>query len=488
MLAKATASTVEPRPTEARGARAWSRTEAGSVSARRWLVFILLFGFVARIAILQSVSHVGLLIDDERDYHDLATHIVDGRGFASKALGTTSSRPPFYPAFVAAVWSVTGQHTLQAVRAAQIPLSLATVCLVWLIARRLFDERAAIVAAAIWSIYPSFLYAGALLLTEVLFTFFLLGAIWLGLWTIDRPTWWRASLAGVSLGLGALTRSVLWPIPVLLVPIAVLALSRRFGWTRALAVGGGVLAGFVVVVAPWSIRNTRLQQKFTVVDTMGGLNLRMGNFEYTLEDRMWDGVSLTGDKAWAHQMYVEHPDSRGWTEGQKEKWAQQKAIEYMRQHPATTLRRSVLKFADFWGIEREYVAALSKGAYRPPRWFVVASSACILLAYPCVLLLGWFGIVGTVDRNPLQHGLVLFAVLFICAVHSLVFGHSRYHLPVMPIVAIYAAAAVSRGSWSWLNGRRLALAGLGSLVFGAAWAHEIFFRDGERILRFLRLA
>ena len=38
----------------------------------------------------------------------------------------------------------------------------------------------------------------------------------------------------------------------------------------------------------------------TIVDTMGGMNLRMGNYEYTPDDRMWDAVSLQGEKSWVH--------------------------------------------------------------------------------------------------------------------------------------------------------------------------------------------
>src|SRR5207344_2330236 len=118
-----------------------------------------------------------------------------------------------------------------------------------------------------------------------------------------------------------------------------LTLLIRDTWTRRLVLSGVVLAGYVVVIAPWAIRNTRLQQVVTIVDTMGGINLRMGNYEYTPDDRMWDAVSIRGDKNWVHGFTTDRPDQTP-TEGRKEKWAQRKAIEYMREHPLVTARRS----------------------------------------------------------------------------------------------------------------------------------------------------
>ncbi len=57
------------------------------------------------------------------------------------------------------------------------------------------------------------------------------------------------------------------------------------------------------------------------------------------------------------------------TEGMKDKWAQRKAIEYMRRASGQTFRRSLIKFADFWGLEREFIAGVQQGLFNPPRWF-----------------------------------------------------------------------------------------------------------------------
>src|SRR3546814_1865672 len=46
-----------------------------------------------------------LKIVDEQHYHELATHLARGDGFAMNT-GPTSMRPPLYPFFVAATWAL----------------------------------------------------------------------------------------------------------------------------------------------------------------------------------------------------------------------------------------------------------------------------------------------------------------------------------------------------------------------------------------------
>ena len=74
---------------------------------------------------------------------------------------------------------------------------------------------------------------------------------------------------------------------------------------------------------------------------MGGLNLLMGNYEYTPEDRMWDAVSLTGAQNWAAPLALAPRPQNGWSKGAKEHWAQSRAVEFMIAHPGVTARRSV---------------------------------------------------------------------------------------------------------------------------------------------------
>jgi len=449
------------------------------------LLVLLVAALVVRLALLWGAAGLELKIVDEQHYHQLGRSLARGHGFAWPPGTPTSIRPPAYPFFIAGVWWLTGRESLQAVRAAQVALSLLTVVLVYRLGRLVFDDRTAFLAAAIVAFYPSLLFAGILLLSETLFTLFVVLTAWAFARLMRDPQPAAALGVGAALGLAALTRSVLWPFPILLVPLTML--SVRATLSRRALCGGLVLLGYLLVVTPWAVRNTRLQGTFTVVDTMGGLNLRMGNYAHTPEDRTWDAISLEGSKHWAYEMPNQNPDRTGWTEGRKDQWARTAALTYMRENPMVTFRRSVLKLRDFWGLERELIASLQQRLYSPPLWFAVLSMIAVTVSYPTLLLAG---VLGACLRSPADwrmHAFLLLIVAFVCGIHAIVFGHSRYHLPLVPLIALYAARIATVGNWRELfeSARRAVLPVALACMFVAMWAQEIFVRDANRISNLL---
>ncbi|MES1255816.1 MAG: glycosyltransferase family 39 protein [Acidobacteriota bacterium] len=447
---------------------------------RLFLRIALVVGLLLRAAILWQTTNLGVTIVDEQQYSQIADNLLAGNGFAWHPGDLTSIRPPLFPAMVAAIWAVAGPRNLQAVRAVQIVLALALAGAVYLLGARAYSRAVGRYAAAVCWLYPSFIFFNFLILTETLFTLLLVVFLLCTVLLVQTPRASWALLCGVSLGLAALTRSVLWPLPIVLCPM--LAVLMRAPLVRRIGLPLLVVAGYALVVAPWAIRNTRLQGVVTVVDTMGGMNLRMGNYEYTPDDRMWDAVGLTGDKSWIHGIGDDLPGP-GVTEGMKEKWAQKKALQYMRAHPGVTVRRSLIKFADLWGLEREFMAGVRSGLFAPPAWFAVLGSICIIGAYVAVSLAGAVGIWLAAPADWRMQVVLLLPVLVIVAGHTIVFGHSRYHMPLVPVLAIYGTALVA-ARWPVL-GWRPAPAAIGAAAtvtaLMAIWVRQVVFVDLARI-------
>jgi 4-amino-4-deoxy-L-arabinose transferase-like glycosyltransferase len=439
----------------------------------------LVVGLLLRGAILWQTADLGVTIVDEQQYSQISDNLLAGNGFAWHPGDLTSIRPPLYPAMVAAIWAVAGPRNLQAVRIVQILLSLAMTGAVYLLGARLYSAAIGRYAAAVCWLYPSFVFFNFLILTETLFTLLLVVFLLCTVLLVQRPHASWAVLCGVSLGLAALTRSVLWPLPLVLCPLLVVLI--RAPLARRLALPLCVVAGYALVVAPWAVRNTRLQGVVTVVDTMGGMNLRMGNYEYTPDDRMWDAVALVGEKSWIHGL--SGPADVPMTEGRKEKWAQKKAIEYMRANPGVTLRRSFIKFADLWGLEREFMAGVRSGLFAPPEWFAVLASIAIIGAYAIVSVTGAAGMWLAPPRDWRMQALLLLPVLVIVGAHTIVFGHSRYHMPLVPILAVYGTAFVTTRApsfkWVFRPASIGAVVTVTSLV--AIWVRQVVFVDLARI-------
>jgi hypothetical protein len=283
------------------------------------------------------------------------------------------------------------------------------------------------------------------------------------------------------LGLAALTRSIVWPFPLVLAPF--LIVLGQGATRRRLACAALLLAGHALVLAPWAFRNTRLQGMPVVVDTMGGLNLRMGNYEHTPHDRIWDAVSMSGSKSWIAGLPPSPPVGGEWTEGLKERWARERAVEFILEHPGLTVWRAGIKFADFWGLDRDFLAGVQRGLFNPSRWFTVIAGLALLVGFPLVI---WLAVVGVCVRPPADwrsHAALWLLVAFVTALHSLVFGHPRYRLPLTPVFAIYAGAAVSGRLWQLRHERpgrwRLAMALCAGLA--AIWIAQFVLRDWPRV-------
>ena len=160
-------------------------------------------------------------------------------------------------------------------------LSLGTMAGIWVIARALYGNRAAVLALAVTTLYlPLFHYAG-LFLAENPFTCCLIAAYACVIKSIaaSRPagtTLW-ALAAGLLAGIAAsLKATILLPVAFTgLLVIAWLIRNRRRG---AVTVAAGVLVGMGSLLLPLSERCTRLAEgHFCLVSTNTGMNALMGH-------------------------------------------------------------------------------------------------------------------------------------------------------------------------------------------------------------------
>jgi 4-amino-4-deoxy-L-arabinose transferase-like glycosyltransferase len=449
----------------------------------RRLLGVLAVALAIRVLLIVTTASLGPRIADERDYLQIARSLAEGRGFAFDS-GPTSLRPPLYPAFIAALWLGSGTESLPLVRVAQVILALLTAWLVYRLGTDLYDECTGVAAAAITALYPVLIFQNMMALTETLFTLLVIASALALVRLVRAPSVARSLLAGALVGCAALTRSVFWPFPFVLAPLV--------GWWtpsplhRRISIAVSLLAGSVLVMAPWAVRNTRLQGVPVVVDTMGGLNLRMGNYEYTPHDRIWDAIGMQGEKSWIVGLPPAPPGGGVWTEGKKERWARGEALRFMLANPGLTLWRACIKFADFWGLDRDFLAGVQKGLFHPAPWFTLLAGIALLVAYPAVLAGALAGIWLAPPADRRAHLLLVLIVVFVCALHSVVFGHPRYRLPVMPVLAIYAGAALTRLDRRQITDVRRVWPVVTCLTFMVAiWVVQFFTRDAVFLWRLL---
>lgn len=443
--------------------------------------FILCIGLILRVLSLFYFWDMPLTIVDENHYQAIAEHLINDQQFALESGEPTSIRPPLYPAFLSGIYLLTGGIHFNAVRIVQIVFSLATIYLIYLLGERLLSEPVGLLAAFIFSVYPSFIFFTHLLLTEVLFTFLFILFIFLFLEFLKKKENRIILFAGVILGFGALTRSILYPFLMIgLVYIAIFcagSFSKKITWLALFVLG------YVLIVGPWAVRNTMLQKSFVAVDTMGGLNMYMGNYEHTPFNRAWTAVDLPAEQSW-YRGY--EGLLAGMTEAQKDAWASQQAKTFILNNKLLTLKRDLVKAASFWGLEREMIGGILAGHY-PGLEHPVILVFITLMIFGSYVLVAIGAVFGLAYHFHLKRHDILFLVIllgYFTGIHTIIFGHSRYHLPLISFLVIFAAWTFTHHADLWKNRARKSFTC--SLVLTALlitiWIREIVFVEGARYL------
>lgn len=447
-------------------------------AADRWLLAIIGAAVVAR-AIFLALFYDLALYTDELQYQEIAVNLVEGRGFA---LGDrlTSWRPPLYPFLVSLLYRLAGTTDPAVVRAFQALLSLGTVALVYGLARRTFGLRVARGAALVIAFYPTLLFHANHLITETLFVFLTTLTAWALVAYLDRPRAAVAAGAGLALGLATLTRDIVWPTVAIMAALVVW--RARPVWGRGARHAALLVAGLLVLTVPWVVRNTRVQGTFTLLSTNGGMVFLAGNYEHTPLDRPWRAHGLDPSLK-VRRLFPEHL-----SEGEVQKLAVRRALAYIAEHPRLTLRNSIVRIANVWGLEREIVAAFANKVYgKPDRLTMLGVSAAIFGSYALLALAGFTGLFFALARGGQAlpwHLYVAGMVAFITLAHAPVSGHPRYHLQLVPLLALYAVEAwrTRRELWEARRSWPGVAAATAAALLALAWGREVLFVDLHRFL------
>lgn len=189
-------------------------------------------------------------------------------GFAVRGqLTAVDMRVPGYPAFLAAVFAVTGQSP-RAVMLAQVVVDLATCFVIALIAARLAPEksRRRVALAALWlaALCPFTANYTAVVLTETLVIFLSALAILVLLQTdvggaqVARVGTLLANpwlLSGIVVGFGTLVRPET-PLVLLAAGLVLVAKWRRLAdWMKLIRAGLLMGVGLLLPLVPWAARN-----------------------------------------------------------------------------------------------------------------------------------------------------------------------------------------------------------------------------------------
>ncbi|MGH8983477.1 MAG: glycosyltransferase family 39 protein [Acidimicrobiia bacterium] len=409
--------------------------------AQRFALLVIIgVAFTLRLAWVLYAARPNVTLQDPTLYVFFAEQISNGHGYELLDGGSTAYYPIGYPAALAAVfWFV--RHTpipddlYNAAGFFNLVLGTATVAFTFDLARRLFDNRVGLVAAGVIALWPNLILHTAVALTETLFNFLVMAGFLVllsGSWRTHRLGWRRLALFGVLLGLSALVR----PISLLFLPVLLLVwVMAGWGWRPAVRPLAVAAVATAAVIAPWTIRNVIVMDSPVVISTNLGDNLCMSRH-----------ADANGAFQLKSPCFPRPPEGTDRPEYELERNndATRKAVEFVFQHPIDEAR--LVLWRAYWTLQHDHDGLDAAESYRanpfvPDRWRSVLET--IADAYFFVTLVLGLLAVGAFWRD-LRRRFFLLAMAAMAVQPLIFFGDVRFHLPVLPFLAVGTAVTLVR--------------------------------------------
>jgi len=387
----------------------------------RRLSMVLLVAAAARIALLIYAHGHPQAFDfpDSRRYLAVARNLRAGLGPIDSPK-IRAGTDPLYPLMLAIGPSLgfgSDDALMEFGRIVCSMFGLIGVALLAALARRMFDDATALLAAILLAIDPILMFFNATTLTDVPYCTLLIAALaaMQQLRAGGRTRW--AITTGILLGLGALLRSTSLFLPLLLIPA--LAFRCQGGWARAGRQMAIVAATYAATLTPVVIRQHQLS---------GG---------WHLPTRTCGGASLLeAFGPWADggpgmdRIAYPPPLPAGADEWRRDQICRQAAFDWIRQNPGRSIELALAKARRTWGISIH--AADQRTSLRQAiAWLTVTPVFALALAGTYLL-----------RRRVELLFLLLAPAVYFTLIHMVFVGSIRYRLPAVPMLFVLASTAI----------------------------------------------
>ena len=387
------------------------------------VLLIVAVAFVLRISFV-GLLHVRGYTSDENEYLSLATKLSEGKEFVDSN-GEWSTKAPLWPFVLSVLFRVVGSGLL-------VPhllgclLGAFAVYLVFRLCVELLEDRfVALIAASLLAVYPSLIVYSDILQSEAMYIVFVLIAFLFLERTRSKPTMLNAALLGVFAAGATLTRAVFFGFFIFLLLFGAWMFREKYQrYGTKLLMSAGV---WVILLAPWTIRNYNVHSTFVPISSWGGMSLLLGNNPYSTGT--WS--TKPGFEEWFATKAKENGiDLAHSTEIQRSALGRKVALEFITSEPVDAAKLALKKFYIHW------IYPISNSDSNT-RLQAICVAGDVLL-----YMLGGIGliVIGEKRRSFLP---IFAAIVFFTALQVIMHCEARYRLPIMPFVAMLSAIGAS---------------------------------------------
>ncbi len=377
-----------------------------------------------------ETGHGGRVASDAETYYEIAKNLTDGKGFQLDGL-PTARRPPLYPVWIAFLAKFGGFPL--GVRLGDALAGAFSCVLMYLLGRELFTEKAGFLSAGLLAFDYMSVRQMISVLPETLFMFFLLLSFYCFVCGLksEKSAWFFG--AGFFGGCSLLTREVLilyFPMLACWVFAGSLPRSKRLIRTVLF------LAGLMITVAPWILRNSFLYRQPVMITATAGHSFYIAN---NLDAT---GGRTGGEWEWEKDSYLpKDPNLKVYQpEGDRKLFG--KAMIFILKNPERFLGLMKTKIVNTW--------RPSQTDSRPAAQWVTA------VPYLFTMVFGVVGMWMCLPKWRVYFPMYLL-VGYIFLLHSVLIAEIRYRYPAMPFIMLFAAFAFSKLFFKTMNADKATL-------------------------------
>jgi 4-amino-4-deoxy-L-arabinose transferase-like glycosyltransferase len=386
----------------------------------------------------------------------LLSHFADAGALMDRSQGSPSRR-----------LGVRLEHLRPLLRV-EVALGTALVLVTALLGWALFDARTGFAAGCAAALYPTFVAYSHFLWSETLFALLVTAALAGLVFMERRRSPGLALLAGLLFGAAALTREIALPVAVAGAFWALVAAPP--GGRRASAARGALVLGVAsLVVLPWALRNYGHLGRVLPISSVGWIAIGEGN---SLEGAKWLRPAAPGRSEFRREVLA-IPG-----EAERAEFARRRTLAIIaEQQPAWIFRKLAHNVPLMLSPDAFQLYKLRNGSYGDASPAILRSvTAATVLSYALVAGVAAFGIAAA--RRGHRRLLACLVLGTVVGLHVFANANSRFRMPWMPLVMVYAAHAALGGRSLFAGLRpRERVAALGAALFVAAVCISYFWID-----------
>lgn len=390
------------------------------------LILILLLAFVVRVV---CIILLGRHINPESwELNDIALNMIHGRGYVLDWFNTVyhSHSYPLYAVILALFHMVTHENYL-VLEIFNAALSSALCYVIFLIARRIFNERVGLLSAFLAAMHPGLIVYATKIHELTLVAFLMAFIIWLMI-SLDKYKPSHNFFTGCLIGIGILARpTFIFFFPVYFVYLWIS--SKEFN--KAFKSAAIVFFAVILVILPWTIRNYNIHKRWIFITTNTAEHFWRGN-----NPNASGTATTTGGK---HMLEVAPKEFREKLfkldeMGQYDLFYSE-ALKFIKENPALSLRMFFRKIYYFWWFSPQ------TGQLYPALW-----AAVYKIYYGFIFILFLFGVYSSLarplpsDKLPIALILVFFVTLTIP--HSIYFVDMRHRWAIESLMLLFSAYGI----------------------------------------------